>query len=525
MNSTRFVPGPLQARFLCAQDVVRTAQCCRDWRCALEGVFTTIGVTPEFCSASQRFWCTVQTGLEDIAAQEAREALHTAVDAHQGSISFAVPTTLPLHQLVQTLRTLRMVEYAHVFVVRRIVPLGAKDGGAPVPGENMTAGNGGTGECSHVKTAATALRNVRAAAASASPLQLARSLACWRAFQAQDLRDAPVLEGVQPAQAGCHGGPVRFKAVAKRGGRHPRGFSSDAVKLSAARGIEASTPLVGGVRLGHDVVIVVQVHHNSMWLGIKLHGDPLSLRVDGDAVPTRSTSMQGERLGDGANAAAARDGRALSSTTLRPALALALLRMASNAHDLAGSRQPAGASRDDTGADVTQRGAAGILLDPMCGCGTICAQAQCRAAGARSNSMFSIAADIDGHAVALAAHNLRARPRCDVLQCDARRLPLRSGCIDAIVTDMPFGKRMGDGSMNRELYPAVVREVARCLSDAGGVAVMLSASRRGAILRNACKAVPGLRWVRGNMLQMGGLQALAAAVAKKPDADENLSSG
>ena len=142
-----------------------------------------------------------------------------------------------------------------------------------------------------------------------------------------------------------------------------------------------------------------------------------------------------------------------------------------------------------------------------------------------ADSMFSIAADIDGHAVALAAHNLRARPRCDVLQCDARRLPLRSGCIDAIVTDMPFGKRMGDGSMNRELYPAVVREVARCLSDAGGVAVMLSASRRGAILRNACKAVPGLRWVRGNMLQMGGLQALAAAVAKKPDADENLSSG
>eukprot|EP00936_MAST-01D_sp_MAST-1D-sp1_P002437 g2437.t1 len=311
--------------------------------------------------------------------------------------------------------------------------------------------------------------------------------------------------------------------LAKRGGRHPPGFSSDAVKLSAARGIEASTALVGGVRLGHDVIVVVQVHHNSMWLGIKLHGDPLSLRVDGDA-PTRKSrlSAQGEVAEHGANEdTAAHDARAFSSTTLRPALALALLRMAFDKNDRSVSPQPVATPRNASAAGGSQSSAAGILLDPMCGSGTICAQAQSRAAGTRSNCMFSIAADIDDHAIALAAHNLRARQRCDVLQCDARRLPLRSGCIDAIVTDMPFGKRMGDGSTNRELYPAVVHEVARCLKNARGVAVMLSASRRGAILRNACKAEPCLRWVRGNMLQMGGLQALAAVVTKKPDVDEH----
>lgn len=47
----------------------------------------------------------------------------------------------------------------------------------------------------------------------------------------------------------------------------------------------------------------------------------------------------------------------------------------------------------------------------------------------------------------------------EVVQWDVTSLPLRDACVDAVVTDLPFGKRVGSRLENRELYPAALREV------------------------------------------------------------------
>ena len=44
---------------------------------------------------------------------------------------------------------------------------------------------------------------------------------------------------------------------------------------------------------------------------------------------------------------------------------------------------------------------------------------------------------------------------------DASRLPVRDGMIDAIVSDMPFGKRMGTKSINKEIYPLLLQQFHR----------------------------------------------------------------
>ena len=204
----------------------------------------------------------------------------------------------------------------------------------------------------------------------------------------------------------------------------------------------------------------------------------------------------------------------------------------------------------------------------MCGCGTICELASEQPLGGRSR-LFRVAGDIDARAVSKSAHNM-ARLRgggggdamCDVVRWDAARLPLRSGVVDQLVTDLPFGKRMGEARDNRTLYPAVVAEFGRCLrcppapaptplpgpppssplppaavaADAScgvgaagggaqmpaaarpGVGVMLSASRRGAILRAACEAEPSLHLAGTRLITMGGLEVLVATVVKKPAA-------
>jgi 23S rRNA G2445 N2-methylase RlmL len=47
----------------------------------------------------------------------------------------------------------------------------------------------------------------------------------------------------------------------------------------------------------------------------------------------------------------------------------------------------------------------------------------------------------------------------DVVRWDACAVPLRDSCVDAVVADLPFGKRVGSRAENKQLYPALMREV------------------------------------------------------------------
>uniref|UniRef100_A0A7S4BBR4 Ribosomal RNA large subunit methyltransferase K/L-like methyltransferase domain-containing protein n=1 Tax=Chrysotila carterae TaxID=13221 RepID=A0A7S4BBR4_CHRCT len=68
-----------------------------------------------------------------------------------------------------------------------------------------------------------------------------------------------------------------------------------------------------------------------------------------------------------------------------------------------------------------------------------------------------------------------AAARVELMQGDARRLPLLDESVDAVICDLPFGRMHGSEEENVTLYPAVVHELARVLRK-GGKAVLLTNS-------------------------------------------------
>ncbi|XP_062964513.1 tRNA (guanine(6)-N2)-methyltransferase THUMP3-like [Cynocephalus volans] len=94
----------------------------------------------------------------------------------------------------------------------------------------------------------------------------------------------------------------------------------------------------------------------------------------------------------------------------------------------------------------------------------------------------------------------------DAIQWDICNLPLRTGSVDIIVTDMPFGKRMGSKKRNWNLYPACLREMSRVCRPGTGRAVLLTQDKK-------CftKALSGMgrvwRKVHTVWINIGGLHA------------------
>ncbi|XP_039742576.1 tRNA (guanine(6)-N(2))-methyltransferase THUMP3 isoform X2 [Pteropus medius] len=94
----------------------------------------------------------------------------------------------------------------------------------------------------------------------------------------------------------------------------------------------------------------------------------------------------------------------------------------------------------------------------------------------------------------------------DAIQWDICNLPLRTGSVDIIVTDMPFGKRMGSKKRNWNLYPACLREMSRVCRPGTGRAVLLTQDKK-------CftKALSGMghvwRKVHTVWVNIGGLHA------------------
>lgn len=74
---------------------------------------------------------------------------------------------------------------------------------------------------------------------------------------------------------------------------------------------------------------------------------------------------------------------------------------------------------------------------------------------------------------------LAPRPRGSVVvvRADATRLPLRPGCVDACVVDLPFGMRSGRPGVLGRVYTAMVRELAR-VARPGARVVLLGPGRR-----------------------------------------------
>ena len=151
-------------------------------------------------------------------------------------------------------------------------------------------------------------------------------------------------------------------------------------------------------------------------------------------------------------------------------------------------------------ARLTRIQAGEVLMDPMCGVGTIPIEAALAWPEA-----FHLAGERAPVAVERAAINIRhAGARVLLLRWDARRLPLASESVDAIACDMPFGRRMGSHRQNLYLYPPVLREMARVLRS-GGRAVLLTLEKR--LMRRCLQRIEAWGQEAVYTVNVGGLEA------------------
>ncbi|XP_042361168.1 THUMP domain-containing protein 3 [Plectropomus leopardus] len=154
-----------------------------------------------------------------------------------------------------------------------------------------------------------------------------------------------------------------------------------------------------------------------------------------------------------------------------------------------------------------------IILDPMCGTGAIPLEG-----AIEFTSSFYVAGDNNDMAVNRTVNNIwhiqkrRADKGSasglpiDTVRWDLCNLPIRTGSVDIIITDMPFGKRMGSRKKNWDLYPSCLREMARVSTPGSGKAVLLTQDKK--CFAKAISRMGGLwRKLHTVWVNVGGLHA------------------
>jgi tRNA (guanine6-N2)-methyltransferase len=124
-----------------------------------------------------------------------------------------------------------------------------------------------------------------------------------------------------------------------------------------------------------------------------------------------------------------------------------------------------------------------VILDPMCGAGTILAEVHERARHLRLRLGQVLGGDIDAAALRAAGQNLRRLGHTELARWDARALPLPDADIDRIVCNPPFGRQLSRPEEIGPLYQDALRECDRVLRSRGR-AVFLVADT-GALKRAA----------------------------------------
>jgi tRNA (guanine6-N2)-methyltransferase len=91
----------------------------------------------------------------------------------------------------------------------------------------------------------------------------------------------------------------------------------------------------------------------------------------------------------------------------------------------------------------------------------------------------AIGYDIDPHALTCARLNVQASgfPNVELIEADARSLPFSAGSVRTVVADLPYAMRMGSARANQALYPALLREASRVLSQDGHLVVVTTQRR------------------------------------------------
>lgn len=141
-----------------------------------------------------------------------------------------------------------------------------------------------------------------------------------------------------------------------------------------------------------------------------------------------------------------------------------------------------------------------VLLDPMCGAGTILIER-----GEDSRYARLLGGDLDPHALDAARVNIGPRYQpIELRRWDARTLPLDDRSVTAVVSNLPFGHRIGSEHDNLRLYPALLAEWSRVLAPSGRVVLLTSESR---LLASAVRRLGTLRLVQRLPVIVRGMPA------------------
>jgi 23S rRNA G2445 N2-methylase RlmL len=142
-----------------------------------------------------------------------------------------------------------------------------------------------------------------------------------------------------------------------------------------------------------------------------------------------------------------------------------------------------------------------VFLDPMCGSGTLLMER--RYAGAYAQM---VAGDIVRDHVWATRQNveaLRKEPPSNfgTLHANAIQLPLATGSISKVATNLPFGKQIGSPKAVKKLYPAFFRELERVLGG-NGRAIVLSSEYD--LVKDAVRTCPKLEILSGYSIALLG---------------------
>lgn len=122
-----------------------------------------------------------------------------------------------------------------------------------------------------------------------------------------------------------------------------------------------------------------------------------------------------------------------------------------------------------------------FVADPMCGVGTILIEA-----AQEHKETYFLGIDIDDEQLIKANGNVvyaHLQDRIQVLKASSLGLPLSNASVDAIVCDLPFGRKFGtkmDAAVN---LPFILSEMARVLR-VGGTLVLLLSPQLACLVKN-----------------------------------------
>ena len=146
-------------------------------------------------------------------------------------------------------------------------------------------------------------------------------------------------------------------------------------------------------------------------------------------------------------------------------------------------------------------------LDPFCGSGTLLFELEKAAPGS-----LLLGADISQLALAAARENAQAaHSKARFLQKDACKLDAREP-FDLVLTNMPFGNRVGTHESNEPLYRAFVKRLPELLAP-GGVAALYTMEHR--LLTDCLRREPRLETLADMRTEAGGLNPRVTIVKKK----------